>query len=125
MKPNAPSFESLPAKEKQKLTTYGAGTPPFAGYEFDFDARIPRWVPGEGVDDAYAGLDFSTQPCSIPQLQATMPKATPGGFVYLTQPSDMPIVAAYSTRERAERDVEMIFKACGNRLTIIELPLEA
>lgn len=119
MKPNAPSFESLPAKEKQKLTTYGDGTPPFAGYEFDFDASIPRWVPGEGVEDAYVGQGFETVKAAPAVSLAN------AGMIFVTKTKAGVYIAAYKTRERAWRDVEMIGRATNETLDIIELPLEA
>lgn len=123
LKMPAPTFESLPAKEKQKLITFGDGAPPYAGYVFDWG--LVRWVPGEGVEDALAGVTFADPPRAVAMPTVAMAQPAHGGFVYLTQPHDMPIVAAYISRERAERDVEMIAKATGNRLQIIELPLES
>lgn len=129
MPQTAPTFESLPAPEKLKLMAYGDGIAPFEGYVFDFDLAIPRWIPGEGVEDAYLGRNFD-EPKRVPMAPIArigLPAPEVPGVIYLLIDGPTTRLGAYLSLPRAERDMALIKKAMGvnNNLEIIEMPLES
>lgn len=117
-------FNSLPALERVKLMTHGDGVPPYPGYVWDWDDPEPRWKPGEGVEDVHAVVKEDW--LAKTPLYVVDPAANTVSLakVYLTVGVENHIVAAYSSRARAERDIELIKRAFGPHLDIVELEIE-